>query len=91
MLYQLSYASRCKLTIILTGSHIARETANFFLGCLERPTPSFPAQIPTVCVRGLPSDLRWLSRHPNSRSEAPGKVTSTRKRCVPDGIGGNFL
>ena len=30
MLYRLSYASRCKLTIILIGRQIARKTDRFF-------------------------------------------------------------
>ena len=89
MLYQLSYASRCKLTIILTGSHIARETAKFFPGCLERPAPTFPVQIPTVCVRGLPPNLRWFSRHQNPRAgetRTPGPRPLARSHPPGNGV-----
>ena len=58
MLYRLSYASRCKLTIILIGRQIARETDRFFRllkywlsGISHPPTPTLPLNPPKRLAR----------------------------------------
>ena len=48
MLYRLSYASRCKLTIILIGRQIARKTGRFFSAAEIPALPDFPPATPTL-------------------------------------------
>ena len=48
MLYRLSYASRCKLTIILIGRQIARKTGRFFSAAEILIFPSFSTRQPQL-------------------------------------------
>ena len=84
MLYRLSYASRCKLTIILIGRQIARKTAKNFSAAETLAFRDFPpANIPpclspskTLClliVTGIGTQVHGLriraNRDTNARQE----------------------
>jgi hypothetical protein len=85
--YYTNWQSYCKGNCKLFSSAASK-------GLLPLPLPKCRPSASPAChptFTGLPTTRRLpAADNPNSRSEPPGKVTSIRKRCVPECIAGDF-